>query len=169
MRKREDGSIEIHDSEVHSGARGIINVIEELIWTGWATMGPDYLASHIAVMDDVLPKITTKPVTDRKWKKTAMLATKPTQIQLFFRNYMPLRWKVTSRMVNLSLEILFIMLDGKYMSQLFEDKDLHGFCQGIYHPNLHLNQNQKNHKKTTARLFCGTLKSSRWRYCKSFT
>ncbi len=34
-RKREDGSIEIHDSEVHSGARGIYNSIEELMsWMG---------------------------------------------------------------------------------------------------------------------------------------
>ena len=42
MRKREDGSIEIHDSEVHSGARGIYNSIEELMnWMG--NYGPDYL------------------------------------------------------------------------------------------------------------------------------
>ena len=30
MRKREDGSIEIHDSEVHSGARGVYNSIAEI-------------------------------------------------------------------------------------------------------------------------------------------
>ena len=42
MRKRVDGSIEIHDSEVHSGARGIYNSIEELMnWMG--NYGPDYL------------------------------------------------------------------------------------------------------------------------------
>lgn len=42
MRKREDGSIEIHDSEVHSGARGIYNSIEELMnWMG--NYAPDYL------------------------------------------------------------------------------------------------------------------------------
>ena len=42
MRKRADGSIEIHDSEVHSGARGIYNSIEELMnWMG--NYGPDYL------------------------------------------------------------------------------------------------------------------------------
>nr|DAI44221.1 MAG TPA: muramidase [Caudoviricetes sp.] len=42
MRKRSDGSIEIHDSEVHSGARGIYNSIEELMnWLG--NYGPDYL------------------------------------------------------------------------------------------------------------------------------
>ena len=42
MRKRGDGSIEIHDSEVHSGARGIYNSIEELMsWMG--NHGPDYL------------------------------------------------------------------------------------------------------------------------------
>ena len=42
MRKRADGSIEIHDSEVHSGARGIYNSIEELMnWMG--NYAPDYL------------------------------------------------------------------------------------------------------------------------------
>lgn len=42
MRKRENGSIEIHDSEVHSGARGIYNSIEELMnWMG--NYAPDYL------------------------------------------------------------------------------------------------------------------------------
>ena len=42
MRKRVDDSIEIHDSEVHSGARGIYNSIEELMnWMG--NYGPDYL------------------------------------------------------------------------------------------------------------------------------
>lgn len=42
MRKREDGSIEIHDSEVHSGARGIYNSIEEIMnWMG--NYAPDYL------------------------------------------------------------------------------------------------------------------------------
>lgn len=42
MRKRGDASIEIHDSDVHSGARGIYNSIEELMnWMG--NYGPDYL------------------------------------------------------------------------------------------------------------------------------
>ena len=42
MRKRADGSIEIHDSEVHSCSRSIYNSIEELMnWMG--NYGPDYL------------------------------------------------------------------------------------------------------------------------------
>ena len=42
MRKRGDGSIEIHDSEVHAGRRGIYNSIEEIM--GWfGVYGPDYL------------------------------------------------------------------------------------------------------------------------------
>ncbi len=53
----EDGPIEIHVSEVHSGARGIYNSIEEHELDGqlWTRL---FGNSHIAVMDDVLPKIT---------------------------------------------------------------------------------------------------------------
>ncbi len=48
----------------------------------------------------------------------------------------------------------------------FEDKDLHDLSD--FDTNLHLDQNQKNQEEFTARLFWH-LKSSGWRYCKSFT
>ncbi len=87
MRKREDSSIEIHDSEVHSGARRVYNGIEELMnWMG--NYGPDYLGfSHIAVMDDVLPKDydETQP-TDRKMEEDGNARDKLTQIRYFSEN-----------------------------------------------------------------------------------
>ncbi len=74
MRKREDGSIETNDSEVHSGARGIYNSIGrtyELDGQLWTRL---FRASHIAVMDDGCRRHDETQPTDRKWKKTAMLS-----------------------------------------------------------------------------------------------
>ncbi len=68
MRKRRMAN-QIHDSEVHSGVRGIYNSIEETV--NWMGNQDPIIRLHIAVMDDVLPKITTKlSLQIEKWEKT---------------------------------------------------------------------------------------------------
>lgn len=132
MRKREDGSIEIHDSEVHSGARGIYNSIEELMnWMG--NYGPDYLGySYCCDGRCIAEDYDETQPTDRKMEEDGNARDEANTNSAIFQelekgdviamkgyvtNGQPIAgdtvWYVTSR-------------SGKYMSrQLFEDKDLH--------------------------------------------
>lgn len=132
MRKREDGSIEIHDSEVHSGARGIYNSIEELMnWMG--NYGPDYLGySYCCDGRCIAEDYDETQPTDRKMEEDGNARDEANTNSAIFQelekgdviamkgyvaNGQPIAgdtvWYVTAR-------------SGKYMSrQLFEDKDLH--------------------------------------------
>lgn len=132
MRKRADGSIEIHDSEVHSGARGIYNSIEELMnWMG--NYGPDYLGySYCCDGRCIAEDYDETQPTDRKLEEDGNAREEPnTQSGVFQElekgDVIAMKGYVTNGQSVAGDTVWYVTArSGKYMSrQLFEDKDLH--------------------------------------------
>lgn len=132
MRKREDGSIEIHDSEVHSGARGIYNSIEELMnWMG--NYGPDYLGySYCCDGRCIAEDYDETQPTDRKMEEDGNAREEPNTNSGVFQelaqgDVIAMKGYVTNGQAVAGDSVWYVTArSGKYMSrQLFEDKDLH--------------------------------------------
>ena len=132
MRKREDGSIEIHDSEVHSGARGIYNSIEELMnWMGnYAPgyLGYSYCCDGRCIAEDY---DETQP-TDRKMEEDGNARDEANTNSAIFQelekgDVISMKGYVTNGQAVAGDTVWYVTArSGKYMSrQLFEDKDLH--------------------------------------------
>lgn len=132
MRKRDDGSIEIHDSEVHSGARGIYNSIEELMrWMG--NYGPDYLGFSYCCDGRCIAEdyAETQP-TDRKMEEDGNARDEANTNSAIFQelekgDVISMKGYVTNGQSVAGDTVWYVTArSGKYMSrQLFEDKDLH--------------------------------------------
>ena len=132
MRKRADGSIEIHDSEVHSCSRSIYNSIEELMnWMG--NYGPDYLGYSYCCdgrciaedYDEIQP-------TDRKMEEDGNARDEASTDSAIFQelekgDVIAMKGYVTNGQAVAGDTVWYVTArSGKYMSrQLFEDKDLH--------------------------------------------
>ena len=132
MRKREDGSIEIHDSEVHSGARGIYNSIEELMnWMG--NYGPDYLGySYCCDGRCIAEDYDETQPTDRKLEEDGNARDEANTNSAIFQelekgDVIAMKGYVTNGQPIAGDTVWYVTArSGKYMSrQLFEDKDLH--------------------------------------------
>lgn len=132
MRKREDGSIEIHDSEVHSGARGIYNSIEELMnWMG--NYGPDYLGySYCCDGRCIAEDYDETQPTDRKMEEDGNARDEANTDSAIFQelekgDVIAMKGYVTNGQPVAGDTVWYVTArSGKYMSrQLFEDKDLH--------------------------------------------
>ena len=132
MRKREDGSIEIHDSEVHSGARGIYNSIEELMnWMG--NYGPDYLGySYCCDGRCIAENYDETQPTDRKMEEDGNARDEANTNSAIFQelekgDVIAMKGYVTNGQPIAGDSVWYVTArSGKYMSrQLFEDKDLH--------------------------------------------
>lgn len=132
MRKREDGSIEIHDSEVHSGARGIYNSIEELMnWMG--NYGPDYLGfSYCCDGRCIAEDYDETQPTDRKMEEDGNARDEANTNSAIFQelekgDVIAMKGYVTNGQPIAGDTVWYVTArSGKYMSrQLFEDKDLH--------------------------------------------
>lgn len=132
MRKREDGSIEIHDSEVHSGARGIYNSIEELMnWMG--NYGPDYLGySYCCDGRCIAENYDETQPTDRKMEEDGNARDEANTNSAIFQelekgDVIAMKGYVTNGQSVAGDTVWYVTArSGKYMSrQLFEDKDLH--------------------------------------------
>lgn len=132
MRKRADGSIEIHDSEVHSGARGIYNSIEELMnWMG--NYGPDYLGySYCCDGRCIAEDYDETQPTDRKMEEDGNARDEANTNSAIFQelekgDVISMKGYVTNGQPIAGDTIWYVTArSGKYMSrQLFEDKDLH--------------------------------------------
>ena len=132
MRKREDGSIEIHDSEVHSGARGIYNSIEELMnWMG--NYGPDYLGySYCCDGRCIAEDYDETQPTDRKMEEDGNARDEANTNSAIFQelekgDVIAMKGYVTNGQAVAGDTVWYVTArSGKYMSrQLFEDKDLH--------------------------------------------
>lgn len=132
MRKREDGSIEIHDSEVHSGARGIYNSIEELMnWMG--NYGPDYLGySYCCDGRCIAEDYDETQPTDRKMEEDGNARDEANTNSAIFQelekgDVIAMKGYVTNGQAVAGDSVWYVTArSGKYMSrQLFEDKDLH--------------------------------------------
>lgn len=132
MRKREDGSIEIHDSEVHSGARGIYNSIEELMnWMG--NYGPDYLGySYCCDGRRIAEDYDETQPTDRKLEEDGNARDEANTNSAIFQelekgDVISMKGYVTNGQPVAGDTVWYVTArSGKYMSrQLFEDKDLH--------------------------------------------
>lgn len=132
MRKREDGSIEIHDSEVHSGARGIYNSIEELMnWMG--NYGPDYLGfSYCCDGRRIAEDYDETQPTDRKMEEDGNARDEANTNSAIFQelekgDVISMKGYVTNGQSVAGDTVWYVTArSGKYMSrQLFEDKDLH--------------------------------------------
>lgn len=132
MRKREDGSIEIHDSEVHSGARGIYNSIEELMnWMG--NYGPDYLGySYCCDGRCIAEDYDETQPTDRKLEEDGNARDEANTNSAIFQelekgDVIAMKGYVTNGQAVAGDTVWYVTArSGKYMSrQLFEDKDLH--------------------------------------------
>ncbi|MBF1637337.1 MAG: hypothetical protein HXO49_02295 [Prevotella sp.] len=132
MRKREDGSIEIHDSEVHSGARGIYNSIEELMnWMG--NYGPDYLGySYCCDGRCIAEDYDETQPTDRKLEEDGNARDEANTDSAIFQelekgDVIAMKGYVTNGQAVAGDTVWYVTArSGKYMSrQLFEDKDLH--------------------------------------------
>lgn len=132
MRKREDGSIEIHDSEVHSGARGIYNSIEELMsWMG--NYGPDYLGySYCCDGRCIAEDYDETQPTDRKMEEDGNARDEANTDSAVFQelekgDVIAMKGYVTNGQPIAGDTVWYVTArSGKYMSrQLFEDKDLH--------------------------------------------
>ena len=132
MRKREDGSIEIHDSEVHSGARGIYNSIEELMnWMG--NYGPDYLGySYCCDGRCIAEDYDETQPTDRKLEEDGNARDEANTDSAIFQelekgDVIAMKGYVTNGQSVAGDTVWYVTArSGKYMSrQLFEDKDLH--------------------------------------------
>lgn len=132
MRKREDGSIEIHDSEVHSGARGIYNSIEELMnWMG--NYAPDYLGySYCCDGRCIAEDYDETQPTDRKMEEDGNARDEANTDSAIFQelekgDVIAMKGYVTNGQPIAGDTVWYVTArSGKYMSrQLFEDKDLH--------------------------------------------
>lgn len=132
MRKRADGSIEIHDSEVHSGARGIYNSIEELMnWMG--NYGPDYLGySYCCDGRCIAEDYDETQPTDRKLEEDGNARDEANTNSAIFQelekgDVIAMKGYVTNGQSVAGDTVWYVTArSGKYMSrQLFEDKDLH--------------------------------------------
>lgn len=132
MRKRADGSIEIHDSEVHSGARGIYNSIEELMnWMG--NYGPDYLGySYCCDGRCIAEDYDETQPTDRKMEEDGNARDEANTNSAVFQelekgDVIAMKGYVTNGQPVAGDTVWYVTArSGKYMSrQLFEDKDLH--------------------------------------------
>lgn len=132
MRKREDGSIEIHDSEVHSGARGIYNSIEELMnWMG--NYAPDYLGfSYCCDGRRIAEDYDETQPTDRKMEEDGNARDEANTDSAVFQelekgDVISMKGYVTNGQPIAGDSVWYVTArSGKYMSrQLFEDKDLH--------------------------------------------
>jgi len=132
MRKREDGSIEIHDSEVHSGARGIYNSIEELMnWMG--NYGPDYLGySYCCDGRCIAEDYDETQPTDRKLEEDGNARDEANTDSAIFQelekgDVIAMKGYVTNGQPIAGDTVWYVTArSGKYMSrQLFVDKDLH--------------------------------------------
>lgn len=132
MRKRADGSIEIHDSEVHSGARGIYNSIEELMnWMG--NYGPDYLGySYCCDGRCIAEDYDETQPTDRKMEEGGNAREEANTNSAIFQelekgDVIAMKGYVTNGQPVAGDTVWYVTArSGKYMSrQLFEDKDLH--------------------------------------------
>nr|DAN29018.1 MAG TPA: hypothetical protein [Caudoviricetes sp.] len=132
MRKREDGSIEIHDSEVHSGARGIYNSIEELMnWMG--NYAPDYLGySYCCDGRCIAEDYDETQPTDRKMEEDGNARDEANTNSAIFQelekgDVIAMKGYVTNGQPITGDTVWYVTArSGKYMSrQLFEDKDLH--------------------------------------------
>lgn len=132
MRKRADGSIEIHDSEVHSGARGIYNSIEELMnWMG--NYGPDYLGySYCCDGRCIAEDYDETQPTDRKMEEDGNARDEANTDSAIFQelekgDVIAMKGYVTNGQPIAGDTVWYVTArSGKYMSrQLFEDKDLH--------------------------------------------
>lgn len=132
MRKREDGSIEIHDSEVHSGARGIYNSIEELMnWMG--NYAPDYLGySYCCDGRCIAEDYDETQPTDRKMEEDGNARDEANTNSAIFQelekgDVIAMKGYVTNGQPIAGDSVWYVTArSGKYMSrQLFEDKDLH--------------------------------------------
>lgn len=132
MRKREDGSIEIHDSEVHSGARGIYNSIEELMnWMG--NYAPDYLGySYCCDGRCIAEDYDETQPTDRKLEEDGNARDEANTNSAIFQelekgDVISMKGYVTNGQAVAGDTVWYVTArSGKYMSrQLFEDKDLH--------------------------------------------
>ena len=132
MRKRADGSIEIHDSEVHSGARGIYNSIEELMnWMG--NYAPDYLGySYCCDGRCIAEDYDETQPTDRKMEEDGNARDEASTNSAIFQelekgDVIAMKGYVTNGQPIAGDTVWYVTArSGKYMSrQLFEDKDLH--------------------------------------------
>lgn len=132
MRKRADGSIEIQDSEVHSGARGIYNSIEELMnWMG--NYGPDYLGySYCCDGRCIAEDYDETQPTDRKMEEDGNARDEANTNSAIFQelekgDVIAMKGYVTNGQAVAGDTVWYVTArSGKYMSrQLFEDKDLH--------------------------------------------
>ena len=132
MRKRADGSIEIHDSEVHSGARGIYNSIEELMnWMG--NYAPDYLGySYCCDGRCIAEDYDETQPTDRKMEEDGNARDEANTNSAIFQelekgDVVAMKGYVTNGQPISGDTVWYVTArSGKYMSrQLFEDKDLH--------------------------------------------
>ena len=132
MRKREDGSIEIHDSEVHSCSRSIYNSIEELMnWMG--NYGPDYLGySYCCDGRRIAEDYDETQPTDRKMEEDGNARDEANTNSAIFQelekgDVIAMKGYVTNGQPVAGDTVWYVTArSGKYMSrQLFEDKDLH--------------------------------------------
>jgi hypothetical protein len=132
MRKREDGSIEIHDSEVHSCSRSIYNSIEELMnWMG--NYGPDYLGySYCCDGRCIAEDYDETQPTDRKMEEDGNARDEANTDSAIFQelekgDVIAMKGYVTNGQPIAGDTVWYVTArSGKYMSrQLFEDKDLH--------------------------------------------
>ena len=132
MRKREDGSIEIHDSEVHSCSRSIYNSIEELMsWMG--NYGPDYLGySYCCDGRCIAEDYDETQPTDRKLEEDGNARDEANTNSAIFQelekgDVITMKGYVTNGQSVAGDTVWYVTArSGKYMSrQLFEDKDLH--------------------------------------------
>ena len=132
MRKRADGSIEIQDSEVHSGAREIYNSIEELMnWMG--NYGPDYLGySYCCDGRCIAEDYDETQPTDRKMEEDGNARDEANTDSAIFQelekgDVIAMKGYVTNGQPIAGDTVWYVTArSGKYMSrQLFEDKDLH--------------------------------------------
>ena len=132
MRKRGDGSIEIHDSEVHAGRRGIYNSIEEIM--GWfGVYGPDYLGfSYCCDGRQIAEYYDEIQPTSRKMEEDGNAREEPnTQSGVFQEltqgDVIAMKGYVTNGESIAGDTVWYVTArSGKYMSrQLFEDKELH--------------------------------------------
>lgn len=132
MRKRADGSIEIHDSEVHSCSRSIYNSIEELMnWMG--NYGPDYLGySYCCDGRCIAEDYDETQPTDRKMEEDGNARDEASTDSAIFQelekgDVIAMKGYVTNGQAVAGDTVWYVTArSGKYMSrQLFEDKDLH--------------------------------------------
>lgn len=132
MRKRADGSIEIHDSEVHSCSRSIYNSIEELMsWMG--NYGPDYLGySYCCDGRCIAEDYDETQPTDRKMEEDGNARDEANTNSAIFQelekgDVIAMKGYITNGQSVAGDTVWYVTArSGKYMSrQLFEDKDLH--------------------------------------------